>query len=97
MGWLKSPAATGISSTFFKAIIQLRQHPWRLMRWQDGVTMLHMGAQVDEQVAHAMRALIESDSTLAEQVIEHDSHINQMEVQIDEHILLLLARRQPAK
>ena len=57
---------------------------------------LQMGALVGEQVAHAMRALIEGDSALAGEVIVRDSHINQMEIQVDEHVLLLLARRQPA-
>ncbi|GAA0323491.1 phosphate signaling complex protein PhoU [Psychrobacter aestuarii] len=57
---------------------------------------LAMGALVGEQVAHAMRALIEGDSMLASQVIEQDSQVNQMEMQVDEHVLLLLARRQPA-
>jgi len=28
MGWLKSPAATGISSTFFKSIIELPLTPF---------------------------------------------------------------------
>lgn len=57
---------------------------------------LEMGAFVGTQVVNAMRALIEGDMCLAHQVIEQDSSVNQLEVQIDERILLLVAKRQPA-
>lgn len=57
---------------------------------------LEMGRLASIQVIHAMRALIEGDMCLAHQVIEQDSNINQLEVQIDERILLLVAKRQPA-
>lgn len=57
---------------------------------------LEMGALAGDQVAHAMRALIEGDMHMAQQVVEKDSTVNQLEVQIDERILLLMAKRQPA-
>ena len=57
---------------------------------------LAMGVLAGKQVAQAMQALLESDMLLARQIVEQDSIINQLEVQIDEHILLLLAKRQPA-
>lgn len=57
---------------------------------------LEMGAMVGTQVAYAMRALTEGDMSLAHQVVEQDSAVNQLEVQIDERILLLVAKRQPA-
>ncbi len=57
---------------------------------------LEMGAFAGTQVAHAMRALTEGDMRLAHQVIEQDSTVNQLEVQIDERVLLLVAKRQPA-
>ncbi|MEC5209690.1 phosphate transport system protein [Psychrobacter sp. PL15] len=57
---------------------------------------LEMGELAGKQVAQAMHALIEGDVHLAHQVVEQDSAVNQLEVQIDEHILLLVAKRQPA-
>lgn len=57
---------------------------------------LEMGVLASNQVAQAMHALIEGDMLLAQQVVEQDSAINQLEVQIDEHVLLLVAKRQPA-
>lgn len=57
---------------------------------------LKMGELASNQVAQAMHALIEGDMHLAQQVVEQDSTINQLEVQIDEHVLLLVAKRQPA-
>lgn len=57
---------------------------------------LKMGELAGKQVAQAMHALIETDLHLAHQVVEQDSAVNQLEVHIDEHILLLVAKRQPA-
>ena len=57
---------------------------------------LEMGMLAGTQVVNAMRALIERDMGLAHQVIEQDRDINQLEVQIDERVLLLVAKRQPA-
>ncbi|SNT71202.1 phosphate signaling complex protein PhoU [Psychrobacter sp. LV10R520-6] len=57
---------------------------------------LEMGALAGQQVAQAMHALIEGDMNLAYQVVEQDSAINQLEVLIDERVLLLVAKRQPA-
>ncbi|TXD96857.1 phosphate signaling complex protein PhoU [Psychrobacter frigidicola] len=57
---------------------------------------LEMGALAGQQVAQAMHALIEGDMHLAHQVVEQDSAVNQLEVLIDERILLLVAKRQPA-
>jgi len=57
---------------------------------------LEMGALAGQQVSQAMQALTESDMHLAHQVIEQDSAVNQLEVLIDERVLLLVAKRQPA-
>lgn len=57
---------------------------------------LKMGQSTSEMVTFAMRALVEGDFALAEQVIAEDNAINQLEMLIDERILLLLAKRQPA-
>lgn len=57
---------------------------------------LQMGELASNQVAQAMHALVQGDMALAQQVIEQDHIINQLEMQIDEHVLLLVAKRQPA-
>ncbi len=56
---------------------------------------LDMGNSAAEQVAKAIHALTEADIKLAHEVIETDFEINRMEVELDEHILLLVAKRQP--
>lgn len=58
--------------------------------------MLEMGGLVQQQVADAVTALIDADSSMAEQVRKDDKHINEMEVSIDEECIRILARRQPA-
>ena len=57
---------------------------------------LYMGDSAANQVAKAIHALIDKDETLAQEVIDMDFDINRMEVELDEHILLLVAKRQPA-
>ncbi len=57
---------------------------------------LTMGGLVEKQVTDAIRALIDADSRLAEEVQRNDQQINQMETQIDEEVVRILARRQPA-
>ncbi len=57
---------------------------------------LNMGDSAAEQVAKAIHALTDTDLKLAQEVIEKDFEINRMEVELDEHILLLVAKRQPA-
>ena len=57
---------------------------------------LQMGRMAAEQVMIATRALIAADETTAKKVIADDDLINQLEVKIDEQIILLVAKRQPA-
>ena len=57
---------------------------------------LYMGDRAADQVAQAIHALIDKNETLAQEVIDLDFEINRMEVELDEHILLLVAKRQPA-
>src|ERR1043165_144368 len=54
--------------------------------------LLRMGAMVQQSI----RALLESDRAIAEQVIANDDRIDQMEVQIDQHVIELIAKMQPA-
>ncbi len=58
--------------------------------------VLRMGGLVEQQIADAVKALVEGDCRLAEQVIENDRKVNGFEVMIDEECTQILARRQPA-
>jgi len=56
---------------------------------------LRLGGQAEEQIALAMKALLNGDANLAEQVISDDRKINELEVAINNQCLQILARRQP--
>lgn len=58
--------------------------------------VMAMGGKVEEQLAEALLALEEGDSTRARQVVKNDYLVNAMEVSIDEACGRVLARRQPA-
>jgi len=58
--------------------------------------VLQMGGIVEEQLGHAVRALIEGDTKLAKQVVADDYRVNALEVEIDEECTRIVARRQPA-
>jgi len=57
--------------------------------------LLRMGAAVENQIQTALRALVERDTELAQQVIENDLRINSLDVQVDEDSIRLLALHQP--
>lgn len=57
--------------------------------------ILRMGAMVEEQIAHAIKALVDRDSDLARRVIENDHRVNALDVEIDEDCLRLIALHQP--
>lgn len=59
-------------------------------------SVLKMGGFVEQQLSSALKALIEADTDLAEQVIKNEYQVNKFEVDIDEEVTRLLARRQPA-
>ncbi len=58
--------------------------------------LLEMGGLVEAAMAGSVRAIIERDAVLAEQVIRKDQTINRMEVDIDGVCRRILALRQPA-
>jgi phosphate transport system protein len=70
-----------------------REYEGELRRLRE--QLLLMGAKVEDIIAGSIRALIDRDSVLAEQMIAGDRKINQLEMDIDEHCMQVLARRQP--
>lgn len=80
----ESPLSGHISKRFDSELEDLRNK------------VLTMGGLVETQVSNGIRALMESDSSIAQQVAEEDYKINAMEIDIDEECLKILARRQPA-
>lgn len=58
--------------------------------------VLQMGGLVENQLTNALKALMEQDSDLAEEVAYSDYKVNDMEVKIDEECAQIIARRQPA-
>jgi phosphate transport system protein len=54
-----------------------------------------MGAMVEDSIAQSIRALLERDTLLAEEVIKHDDEIDRMEVEIDQLTIELIAKMQP--
>jgi len=58
--------------------------------------VLHMGGIVEEQLANALRVLVNDESALARDVIDADAAVNSLEVEIDEECTRIVARRQPA-
>lgn len=57
--------------------------------------ILLAGGKVEEMIALAMKALIQSDSKTAQDVIISDREMNDLEKEIDELCFNILARRQP--
>jgi phosphate transport system protein len=58
--------------------------------------VLHMGGVVEEQLANALKVLVNDESGLAREVMNADSIVNSLEVEIDEECTRIVARRQPA-
>ena len=59
-------------------------------------TLLAMGGLVEDQIRRVMRALIERDDALAQEVIERDQQVNAYDVEVDETCVSLLSLHQPA-
>ncbi len=57
--------------------------------------LLQMASLAEESIARAIKALVERDKKLAEEVIKSDEAINFLEIDVDELCLRLLALRQP--
>lgn len=57
--------------------------------------VLKLGCMVETAIRDSVRALVERDSELAEEVIKRDHLINALDVGIDEECVRLIALRQP--
>ena len=58
--------------------------------------VLQMGGVVEEQLANALKVLVDDESQLAKEVSRADAIVNSLEVEIDEECVRIVARRQPA-
>jgi len=58
--------------------------------------ILRMGAQVEDAIGQALRALVDRNPDLARETVGKDHLINRLEVEVDEQCIELLALRQPA-
>jgi phosphate transport system protein len=58
--------------------------------------LLTLGGKVETEIAQGVRALIERDTKLAEEVLGADREVNRLEMEVDEACRRLLALRQPA-
>jgi len=59
-------------------------------------TLLAMGGLVEDQIRRVMRALLERDDVIAQEVIDRDRQVNTYDVEVDEQCVNLLALHQPA-
>lgn len=58
--------------------------------------LLRMGAMIEDAIAQSIRALLERDTAIAEQVIARDRDIDVLELEIDQATIELIAKMQPA-
>jgi phosphate transport system protein len=70
-----------------------REYEGELRRLRE--LLLLMGAKAEDIINGSIRALIDRDSLLGEQMIAADRKINQLEMEVDELCMQVLARRQP--
>ena len=57
--------------------------------------IIEMGGAVEAQLADAIDAISRRDADLAARTAQRDSRIDEMEREIDEHVISLIAKRQP--
>ena len=57
--------------------------------------LLKMASLAEDAIAKSIKALVERDSTLAQEVIDRDREINLLEIEINNQCLKLLALKQP--
>lgn len=59
-------------------------------------SLLELGGMVEKQVSDAVRALVEANSEIAQQVLVIEDIVDSKELAIDDECTKILARRQPA-
>lgn len=59
-------------------------------------SILRMADLSQEMISLAIRSLIERNESLAHKVLEIEPQVNQLEIEIEDEVLSLLARKQPA-
>jgi len=58
-------------------------------------TLIKMGSAVEENIIHAITAILERDEALAKKVIANDDRVDTLEIDIDNAIVDMLALQQP--
>lgn len=58
--------------------------------------LMDLGGLVEKQVEDAVEALVEANSSLAEQVQREELNVDRMEILVDQECTRILAKRQPA-
>jgi phosphate transport system protein len=58
-------------------------------------SLIKMGSVVEENIAFAIRAVLEKSSDIARKVIETDKRVDSLEIEIDNTVIDLLALQQP--
>jgi phosphate transport system protein len=58
-------------------------------------SLIKMGSVVEENIAFAIRSVLEKSSDLARKVIETDKRVDSLEIEIDNTVIDLLALQQP--
>ena len=58
--------------------------------------VLGMGGLVERQIEDALHAIIEADSSRAEEILAREHEVNSLEVSVDDEATRILVRRQPA-
>lgn len=58
--------------------------------------LLRMGGLVQSMITDAMRVVVDGDAEALERVRTNEKEVNQLEITIDDRIVSLIARRQPA-
>lgn len=59
------------------------------------VGVLRMGSMVEQAIAASMRALVERDNDVAEQVIAEDERLNELHRELREQCFMIMATQQP--
>jgi phosphate transport system protein len=58
--------------------------------------VLGMGGLVERQIEDALHAIIEADSSRAEEILAREKEVNRLELSVDDEATRILVRRQPA-